>query len=116
MDLDERFQEGVVALELLRAELLDARETAKANPASWGPWARGFNQRLHGLRASMAVLLEPPPSADPRLFALFEAAHALRALYDEMNRALESGSADIALRRVEFEAALHKARDAVGTE
>lgn len=114
MELDERFREGVAALELLRAELLDAREDAKTDPASWAGWARSFNHRLHALRASMAVLLEPPPSADPRLFALYDAASCLRALYEEMNRALQGGHADIARRRVDFEAALHKARDAAG--
>lgn len=115
MDLDERFRDGVAALELLRAELLDAREAAKKDPATWGGWARRFNQRLRAIRAAHAVLLEPPPGADARLFALFEASRALRALYDEMNAALEGKSADIAMRRVELEATLHRAREAAGT-
>ncbi|MCC7364632.1 MAG: hypothetical protein IT303_09685 [Dehalococcoidia bacterium] len=112
MDLDERFHESLATLETLRAELLDARELAREDPASWGGWARGFGQRLRGDRVRMAILLEPP-DADPRLAALYEAGATLRALYDEMNRALEGRTADIARRRVEFEAALHRARDVV---
>lgn len=115
MDLDERFREGVAALELLRAELLDAREAAKDDPGTWGGWARRFNERVRTVRAAHAVLLEPPPGADERLVALFAASRALRALYDEMNRALEGKPADIAMRRIELEAALHRARDVAGT-
>jgi len=116
MELEERYREGLGTLELLRAELLDAREAAREDPQTWGSWARRYNQRLHGHRARLAILLKPPPDADPRLIALFEAGAALRTLYDEMNRALEGGRADIALRRVQLEAALHRAREVVGTE
>lgn len=116
MELEERFREGLATIEVLRAELLDAREAARDEPQTWGSWARGFNQRLHGHRTRLAILMEPPPDADPRLVALFEAGTTLRALYDEMNRALEGFHADIALRRVELEAALHRAREIVGTE
>jgi hypothetical protein len=116
MEIEERFREGLATLEVLRAELLDAREAAREEPQTWGAWARGFNQRLHGHRTRLAILMEPPPDADPRLVALFDAGAALRTLYDEMNRALEGMPADIALRRVELEATLHRAREAVGTE
>jgi len=116
MELDERFRDGLATLELLRAELLDAREAARENPHTWSSWARSFNQRLHAHRMRLAILLEPPPDADPRLVALFQAGAALRALYDEMNRALEGSRVDIARRRVELEAALHRAREVVGTE
>ncbi|MGE5597613.1 MAG: hypothetical protein ACM3S1_16435 [Hyphomicrobiales bacterium] len=114
MDLDERFHDGLATLEILRAELLDAREAAKVDPSTWGNWARGFNQRLHSHRLRLAILLEPPAGADRRLVALYGAAKALRGLYEEMNRALEGGHVDIARKRVEFETALHHAREAIG--
>ena len=113
MDLDERFREGLATLEALRAELLDAREAARDDESTWGAWARPFGQRLRGHRARLAILLDPPIDADPRLVALFEAGVALRALYDEMNRALEGQPVDIALQRVQLERALHRAREVI---
>ncbi|MCC6381138.1 MAG: hypothetical protein IT304_01460 [Dehalococcoidia bacterium] len=113
MDLDERFRHSLRTLELLRAELLDAREAARAAEGEWGGWSVRFNQRLRRERGAMAVLFEPPPGADPRLLPLFEAAEALRELWDAINQVIQGGQADVAGRRIGMERALHRARDVI---
>lgn len=113
MDLDERFRRALRTLELMRAELLDARERARVDEVEWGSWSVSFNQRLRRERGAMAVLLEPPPGADARLFPLFEAAEALRALWEAMNQVVQGAPAAVAGRRVALERALHRARNLI---
>ncbi len=113
MDVSERFQHSYQTLEHLRAELLDAREAARNAPEQWGGWSVRFNQRLRGDRLRLAILLPPPESADPRLRALYDAATAIRALWDTMNLAVAGRPADVAAARVGMERAMHRAREAL---
>lgn len=114
MQLDERFAEGIAALSRLRDELLVARESARDDPASWGGWSVRFNQRLRSERQRLAILLEPPETADPRLQPMYRAAMALRILWEAMNKATSGAPVDIAAHRIRFEQCLAEARVAAG--
>ncbi len=113
MDVGERFEHSYETLEHLRAELLDAREAARDAPSQWGGWSVRFNQRLRSDRQRLAILLSPPEAADPRLKALYDAAAAIRALWDAMNLAVAGRPADVAAARVGMERAMHRAREAL---
>ncbi len=110
--LDDRFRAACGRLEALFAEVLDAREAARDDPATWAGWAVRFNQRLRGARSELAITMPPPEAADPRLSPLYEAGIAVRAFCDEVNRALQGHPAEIARRRIETERALRLAWDA----
>ena len=113
MQLDERFAEGLATLNLLRDELLAARESAREDPSTWGGWSVRFNQRLRGERQRLAILLEPPETADARLRPMYRAAMALRILWEAMNKATSGAPVDIAGHRLRFEQCLAEARTAV---
>ncbi len=113
MMLDERFADGLATLTLLRDELLAARETARGDPSTWGGWSVRFNQRLRGERQRLAILLEPPDTADVRLRPMYRAAMALRILWEAMNKAASGAPVDIAGHRLRFEQCLAEARAAL---
>lgn len=113
MNLDERFSEALATLASLRDELLAAREAAREDPSSWGGWSVRFNQRLRGERQRLAILLEPPETADPRLRLLYRAAMALRILWEAMNKSAGGAPIDIAAHRLRFEQSLAEARNSV---
>ncbi|MCA9831428.1 MAG: hypothetical protein R3B97_04305 [Dehalococcoidia bacterium] len=113
MALDERFADGLATLALLRDELLAARESARQDPSTWGGWSVRFNQRLRGERQRLAILLEPPETADVRLRPMYRAAMALRILWEAMNKATSGAPVDIAGHRLRFEQCLAEARAAV---
>ncbi len=101
-------------LERMRSELLAAREAALADASTWGGWSVRFNQRLRDGRAHFRLLAEPPLTASPAMLACFEAASALRDLWEVMNRALEGGDADVPLARIDFESRFTEARRVIG--
>lgn len=115
MDLDERFQDAYATLERLKDELLHAREAAEEDASTWGGWLVRYNQRLRSERVRLAILLRPPPEADPRLGPLYDAGIALRDLADALNRAVQGLQSDVAMRRLALETALRRVRDALGT-
>lgn len=107
-------ERAVSFLERMRRELLDAREAALHDPSVWGGWSVRFNQRLRDGRAHLRLLVEPPLTASPAFLACYEAAAALRHLWDVMNRALERHDADVARARVAFESRLTEAQRLLG--
>ncbi|MDZ7728551.1 MAG: hypothetical protein U5Q44_10385 [Dehalococcoidia bacterium] len=96
-------REALELLELLRAQLLDARERALEDPSAWGGWSVRFNQRLRHDRARLEILVEPRPTASDEHHAAYRAAAALRNLWETMNRAMSGQEADVAAARVELE-------------
>ncbi len=113
MTLDERFAEALATLASLRDELLAAREAAREDAASWGGWSVRFNQRLRSERQRLAILLEPPETADPRLRLLYRSAMALRLLWEAMNKSASGAPIDIATHRLRFEQCFAEARESV---
>lgn len=95
--------EALEVLELLRAQLLDARERALADESTWGGWSVRFNQRLRHDRMRLEVLVEPRPTASDAHHAAYQAAAALRTLWETMNRAASGQDADVAAARVALE-------------
>ncbi len=101
-------------LDRMRTELVAAREAAIEDPSTWAGWSVRFNQRLRDGRAYYHLLVEPALDASPAFIACYEAAAALRHLWDVMNRALAADDAHVARARVAFESRLAEARHLPG--
>lgn len=110
--LDLRFRHACETLEGLLQEVLEARERARADPATWAGWSVHFNHRLRAIRSDLAIHIPPPEGADARLFPLYDAGVAIRDFRDACDRALRGQPANLAQRRIEAERALKLAWDA----
>jgi hypothetical protein len=113
MNVDERFQEAIEALERHFIDLVEAGEAAARDSHIWGGWSFRFQDRLLGDRRRLAILLEPPAEGDPRLAALYDAGVAIRDLWEAMNNAIAGKPAPVESARTNVETALARARTTI---